>query len=218
MEGKKAYRVLIVDDHPLFRRGVVHLLDLDESFKCVGEAGTYDSALEAVRRYSPDLVILDLDMKGKRGLEILVAIKDYDPSIRVVMMTVSDSPRDLVHTIKSGADGYLLKDLEPSEILEHLHKAVDGVTVLSPSLVSALAQTLKHDLVRAERSTSSLTDREITVLKGISQGFSNKAIAKQLNISDGTVKVHVKHVLKKLKFRTRIEAAIWVTEHDVKLD
>ncbi len=218
MGNKTTYKIFVVDDHPLFRRGVVQLLGLDDTFDCVGEAGTFDSALEGVRRYSPDLVILDLNMKGTSGVEILAAIKEYDPSIRVIMLTVSDSPHDLVQTIRTGADGYLLKDLEPSEILEYLHKAVDGVTVLSPSLMSALADSLKQDSINAERSISSLTDRELAVLKGISQGLSNKAIAKQLDISDGTVKVHVKHVLKKLKFRTRVEAAIWVTEHDIKLD
>ncbi len=215
---KDLYKVLVVDDHPLFRRGVVQLLQLDDSFQCVGEAGTFDSAMEMVRRNELDMVLLDLNMKGTSGIEILSAIKAYDPSIRVVMLTVSDSPSDLVQAIRSGADGYLLKDLEPSEILENLHRAFEGITVLSPSLMSALAQSFKQEINESSRSISLLTDRELAVLQGISQGMSNKAIARHLNISDGTVKVHVKHVLKKLKFRSRVEAAIWVTEHDIKFN
>ncbi len=208
--------VLVVDDHPLFRKGVVQLLELDPIFRCAGEAGTYDAAMEGVRKTDPDLVLLDLNMKGTSGIEILSAIKKHDPGIKVIMLTVSDSPSDLLQAIRSGADGYLLKDLEPSEILESLHRAIDGVTVLSPSLMSALASVLKQD-GQAERTISALTERECNVLKGISSGQSNKVIARNLGISDGTVKVHVKHVLKKLHFRSRVEAAIWVKENDIVL-
>ncbi|MCD8340317.1 MAG: two-component system response regulator NarL [Burkholderiales bacterium] len=216
MTDSSSCNVLVVDDHPLFRKGVVQLLQLDPMFHCAGEAGTYDAAMEGVRKIDPDLVLLDLNMKGTSGIEILSAIKKHDPGIKVIMLTVSDSPSDLLQAIRSGADGYLLKDLEPSEILESLKRAVEGVTVLSPSLMSALASVLKQDSP-SERSIASLTDRERAVLKGISSGQSNKVIARNLGISDGTVKVHVKHVLKKLNFRSRVEAAIWVKENDIQL-
>ena len=156
-------------------------------------------------------------MKGTSGIEILSAIKNHDPSIKVVMLTVSDSPNDLLQAIKTGADGYLLKDLEPEEILENINRAIEGQVVLSPVLTNALAEALKEKKDEPSRSLQGLTEKELMVLKGISQGLSNKLIARELNISDGTVKVHVKHILKKLNFHSRVEAAIWVSENNIKL-
>lgn len=209
-------KIFVVDDHPLFRKGVVQLLHLNPKFQVIGEAGSYEAAVTGIKSLNPDFVLLDLNMKGTSGIEILSAIKNYDPSIKVVMLTVSDSPNDLLQAIKTGADGYLLKDLEPEDILENINKAIEGQMVLSSDLTSALAEALKEKKDSPSRSLQGLTEKELCVLKGISQGLSNKLIARELNISDGTVKVHVKHILKKLNFHSRVEAAIWVSENNIK--
>ena len=132
--------IIVVDDHPLFRRGVIQLLKMDPSFNVVAEAGDFEAAMVAVRERDPDIVLLDLNMKHTSGVEILTAIKTFDPSIRVIMLTVSDSPSDLLQCFQNGADGYLLKDQEPEQILEDIQKAAKGQTVLSASMNQALAE------------------------------------------------------------------------------
>ena len=216
MDENEITKIFVVDDHPLFRKGVVQLLRLNSQFQVFGEAGTYEAAITGITSKEPDLVLLDLNMKGTSGIEILSSIKNFDPSIKVVMLTVSDSPNDLLQAIKTGADGYLLKDLEPEEILENIKRAVEGQVVLSPVLTNALAEALKEKKEEPSRSLHGLTEKELMVLKGVSQGLSNKLIARELDISDGTVKVHVKHILKKLNFHSRVEAAIWVSENNIK--
>ena len=185
--------IIVVDDHPLFRRGVIQLLKMDPSFNVVAEAGDFEAAMVAVRERDPDIVLLDLNMKHTSGVEILTAIKTFDPSIRVIMLTVSDSPSDLLQCFQNGADGYLLKDQEPEQILEDI-------------------LFFREESFSKERRVSELTEREKSVLKLIAQGKTNKEIGKALEISDGTVKVHVKHVLHKLSFRSRVEAAVWAKE------
>jgi two-component system nitrate/nitrite response regulator NarL len=208
--------VIVVDDHPLFRKGVVELLQLDPVFQVDGEAGNYDDAIAAVVEKKPDLVLLDLNMKGTSGIEILSSIKRFDPSIRVIMLTVSDNPQDLIQAIRAGVDGYLLKDLDPDEILKSLRQGIDGKTVLSPTMMRALADTFKNETAQETeyRNLDELTNREKAVLQCVAKGLSNKAIAQQLQISDGTVKVHVKHVLRKLNFRSRVEAAVWMADQE----
>jgi two-component system nitrate/nitrite response regulator NarL len=155
-------------------------------------------------------------MKGTSGIEILSSIKRFDPSIRVIMLTVSDNPQDLIQAIRAGVDGYLLKDLDPDEILKSLRQGIDGKTVLSPTMMRALADTFKNETAQETeyRNLDELTNREKAVLQCVAKGLSNKAIAQQLQISDGTVKVHVKHVLRKLNFRSRVEAAVWMADQE----
>lgn len=212
MTKDNKYCVVVVDDHPLFRRGVVQLLKMDSLFEDIHEAGNFEGALKSVRETDPDLVLLDLNMKGTGGIQILSAIKELDPSIKVVILTVSDAPADVIQCLRNGADGFLLKDQEPEDILANIKMAMEGENVLSPSLTNALAQTLKEVPNFGKRELSSLTDREHNVLRLISQGKSNKIIARELDISEGTIKVHVKHVLRKLSFHSRVEAAVWYSE------
>jgi two-component system nitrate/nitrite response regulator NarL len=208
--------VLVVDDHPMFRKGVRQLLTMAEGVEVVGEAGNRAEALELTRRFEPDLILLDLNLKGESGLEILTALKEEDPSRRVVMLTVSDAPDDLIGAIRAGADGYLLKDMEPEDLLARVREALSGSTVIGEALAARLATALRQearDSTRAAaRELKDLTDRERAVLRCIAEGQSNKLIARALFITEGTVKVHVKHVLKKLGFRSRVEAAVWATE------
>jgi two-component system nitrate/nitrite response regulator NarL len=210
------HSILVVDDHPLFRKGVIQLLQLDPGFEVVGEAGDYDAALRLAAERDPDLTLLDLNLKGSGGLEILAALKEEDPSRRVVMLTVSDAPEDLMAAIRAGADGYLLKDTEPEELLERVRGALEGRTVISASLNAALADALRDEARSVRRDVRDLTERELEVLRCVADGQSNKVIARHLSITEGTVKVHVKHLLKKLGFRSRVEAAVWASEQGLR--
>ena len=215
MSGEGRQSVLVVDDHPLFRKGVVQLLAMEPSLEVIGEAGNGAQALALVRSHEPDLILLDLNLKAESGLEILTAIKAEDPSRRVVMLTVSDAAEDLIGAIRAGADGYLLKDMEPEQLLDRVRAALSGEMVISEALATRLASALRQEAQEsagARRDLSLLTEREREVLKCLADGQSNKRIARTLSITEGTVKVHVKNLLKKLGFRSRVEAAVWVTQ------
>lgn len=210
------HTILVVDDHPLFRKGVIQLLAMEPSFEVVGEAGHFDEAVRLAREKEPDLTLLDLNMKGGSGLEVLAALKDEDPARRVVMLTVSDAPEDLMAAIRAGADGYLLKDMEPEELLARVRESLEGRTVIGEALTNALATALRDEARADKRDLRELTEREQDVLRCVASGMSNKMIARALNITEGTVKVHVKHMLKKLGFRSRVEAAVWAAERGLR--
>ncbi|MFU0842359.1 MAG: Two-component system response regulator NarL [Burkholderia sp.] len=211
----KKYSVVIIDDHPLLRKGVRELLSLEPEIEVVGEAGTREEALDLVARTEPDLTILDLNIKGSSGLEILSRLKEEDPSRRVVILTVSNFGRDLTACIQAGADGYLLKDMEPEEFLKSIRQILDGQLIVDQTMVSYLTESLRAKSAGAAAGMPALTGRETDVLALIAQGCSNKVIARKLSIADGTVKGHVKHLLKKLGFKSRVEAAVWAAEHKI---
>jgi two-component system nitrate/nitrite response regulator NarL len=210
------HTVLVVDDHPLFRKGVVQLLTMEPSIEVVGEAGHRQQALALAQQHDPDLILLDLNLKAENGLEILAALKAEDPSRRVVMLTVSDAAEDLIGAIRAGADGYLLKDMEPEQLLDRVRASLAGATVIGEALAARLASALRQeaqDSARGlRRDLSLLTEREREVLRCLADGQSNKVIARALSITEGTVKVHVKNLLKKLSFRSRVEAAVWMAQ------
>lgn len=210
VENKDVHTVLVIDDHPLFRRGVRELLSLEPAIRVVGEAGTREEALALVREHEPDLTILDLNIKGSSGVEILTKLKEEDPSRRVVILTVSDSGDDLMACIKAGADGYFLKDMEPERFLESLKETLEGRLIVDQSMVRFLTDLIR--VKKADVEPVRLTDREEDVLALIERGYTNKMIGKALRISDGTVKGHVKHLLKKLGFQSRVEAAVWASQ------
>ena len=207
--------VVIIDDHPLFRKGVRQLLDLEPELQVVAEASSGEEGVQQVARHQPDLVLLDLNMKGMGGLKTLEAIKALDPETRVVVLTVSDTADDLIGTIRAGADGYLLKDMEPEELLIRIKEAVFGKTVISEGLAGRLAQALRAEAAAKNRDVHELTEREREILRGLAEGKSNKLIARDLEITEGTVKVHVKNLLRKLSFRSRVEAAVWAVENRI---
>lgn len=204
--------VIIIDDHPLFRKGVSQLLALNDELHLIGEASSGEEGLELARALEPDLILLDLNMKGMNGIETLRALRDADLAARILILTVSDAADDLVAAIRAGADGYLLKDMEPEELLERIVEAQRGRIVISESLNGLLARSLRDEAQATERSFAPLTDREKDILGCLANGLSNKLIARDLNIAEGTVKVHIKNLLKKLKFRSRLEAAVWAIE------
>lgn len=202
-------RVLIIDDHPLFRKGARQLLEMDARFEVVGEADDGASSIAQTRQLDPDLVLLDLNMKPVSGIEVLRRIKQERGDIMVVMLTVSDQGEDIAKAIQLGADGYLLKDMEPEDMLAKLAQVSQGQIVMDDNVANLLANLLKsgeHPLLPED---ANLTERETETLVLLAEGLNNKRIARRLNISDGTVKVHIKNILRKLKVRSRLEAAIW---------
>ncbi|HFC53610.1 MAG TPA: two-component system response regulator NarL [Gammaproteobacteria bacterium] len=210
MERNGISTLITIDDHPLFRKGVADLIALDESLSLVGEAANGEEGLELARRLNPDLILLDLNMKGMDGIETLKAIKSTDLDSRVIILTVSDNEEHVVAALRAGADGYLLKDMEPEEILERLQMASRGRLVISDKLTELLAHALRHESTPRDPNKAGLTEREQQILELIAKGLSNKLIARELDITEGTVKVHVKHMLKKLNLHSRLEAAVWV--------
>ncbi|AFV00282.1 two-component system response regulator NarL [Simiduia agarivorans] len=202
--------ILLVDDHPLLRKGLVQLIELEDELALVGEASNGKDALRLAEETDPDLIVLDLNMQGMDGLETLRAMREAGVTSRIVMLTVSDSDEDVVCAITYGADGYLLKDMEPEDILEQIKQAASGKMVISDKLTHVLAKAIRKGETSKTSLLAKLTSREHEILKLIAKGLSNKLIARDLDISDGTVKVHVKHVLKKLGLRSRVEAAVWM--------
>lgn len=204
--------LLVIDDHPMFRKAVLQLVHMTGDFQVVGEASSGEAGLELAQELKPDMILLDLNMKGMNGIEVLKVIKSWDLDTRVVMLTVSDEASDLVAALRAGADGYLLKEMEPEELLGKLQDAASGQVTLTERLTRLLAHSLREDALPKPVDEAGLTDQESRILALIAQGKSNKLIARELGIADGTVKVHVKHLLRKLNLRSRVEAAVWAVE------
>ncbi|WP_444989419.1 two-component system response regulator NarL [Halomonas mongoliensis] len=208
--------ILIIDDHPLLRRGVSQLLELEEDMTLIGEAGEPEAGIRLALELDPDMVLLDLNMPGLNGIETLKRLRDQGFAGRVVMFTVSDHEEDVVAALQGGADGYLLKDMDPDEMIRQLRQASLGRMVISESLTALLAEALRSQRSQpAAPDIHSLTQREREILRELAGGLSNKMIARKLDITEGTVKVHVKHLLKKLNLRSRVEAAVWAVQEGV---
>lgn len=209
-------RILIIDDHPLFRKGVSQLIAMAPHLQLLGEASSGEQGVAKARELDPDLILLDLHMKGMNGIDTLKAIRDAGLDCRVVILTVSDNADDLVAAIRSGADGYLLKDMEPEDLLAAIDQTLNGSTVIGERLNGLLARAIREEAAANQRDTATLTKREQEILHELAQGRSNKLIARGLDITEATVKVHVKNLLKKLGFRSRLEAAVWAVGRDKK--
>lgn len=209
-ETEQKSSVMLVDDHPLLRKGLKQLLALEDELDVIAEASNGPDAIKLAEELDPDLIILDLNMQGMDGLETLKRMRDVGVTSRIVMLTVSDADEDVVTAISNGADGYLLKDSDPEILLEQIKKSLEGKMVLSEAITQVLATALRRPQAKTSSELNNLTNREYEILSLIAKGMSNKVIARELNISDGTVKVHVKHLLKKLGLRSRVEAAVWM--------
>ena len=196
-------KVIIIDDHPLMRRGIRQLLELQSAFDVVGDAGSGTEGIDLALQTSPDLVILDLNMKGLSGLDTLKALRAENVDARIVILTVSDAKNDIFTLVDAGADGYLLKDSEPDTLLAQLQRIAQGEVILSDSIKDLLLEKRP-----AEDPMKLLTDREMDVLRLIATGLSNKQIAAQLFISEETVKVHIRNLLRKLNVHSRVAATI----------
>jgi two-component system nitrate/nitrite response regulator NarP len=202
----KPYSVLVVDDHPLLRRGICQLITSDKDFTLFGEAGSGLDALSAVATDEPDIVLLDLNMKGMTGLDTLSGLRQEGVTSRIVILTVSDAKQDVIRLLRAGADGYLLKDTEPDLLLEKLKEAMLGHRVISEAVEEYLFE-LKNATDENEW-IDALTPRELQILEHLAEGMSNRLISEQLHISEGTVKVHVKNLLRKAGAKSRTEMAV----------
>lgn len=205
--------LMLVDDHPLLRKGLQQLIGLADNLEVIAEAGSGEEAIALGVELDPDLILLDLNMQGMNGQETLSRLREEGVTSRIVMLTVSDADEDVLDAISRGADGYLLKDMEPELLLEQIQRALQGKMVMSEAVTQVLASAIRKPQPPPANTIDSLTAREREILELIAQGLSNKLIARELDISDGTVKVHVKHLLKKLGLRSRVEAAVWMVNH-----
>ncbi|WP_343215896.1 two-component system response regulator NarL [Erwinia sp. BNK-24-a] len=212
MKEEKA-TILLIDDHPMLRNGVKQLIELDERLQVVGEASDGAQGVMLAEQHDPDLILLDLNMPGMNGLDTLLQLRTVDLSGRIVVFSVSNHEDDVVNALKRGADGYLLKDMEPEALLKALHQAAAGQMVLSEKLTNVLVTSLREARPAEARDIEQLTRRERDILKLITLGMTNKAIARKLSITESTVKVHVKHLLKKMKLKSRVEAAVWALQN-----
>ena len=204
-------RVLVVDDQELFRRGLTMLLTAEPGIEIVGEAGDGDEGAALAEAVAPDVVLLDIRMPKRSGLEACTAIKQAVPSAKIIMLTVSDEEADLYEAVKSGASGYLLKDSSIEEVSQAVRVVADGQSLISPSMAVKLIDEFKQ-MSRPEREQVGglrLTERELEVLRLVARGLNNREVAKQLFISENTVKNHVRNILEKLQLHSRMEAVMY---------
>lgn len=197
---ERPIRLLVVDDHALFRQGIVRLLSDDSDFMVVGEAGNGREGLRLAQREHPDVVLLDVHMPGSDGVQTAQRLKESG-DVKVLMLTVSDKDRDLLGALAAGADGYLLKNLEPQQLRRAIHQVASGGGVLSPEITPRVMAA-----ARTARSTLELSPREQQVLGELAQGATTSEIAAALHISANTVKTYVRRILRKLEASNRTEA------------
>ena len=237
----KPFQLLVVDDHNLFRRGLVALLSQDARFEVNSQAGDMGEALRCLERAPPDLILLDNHLPGVQGVDGIVALKQAAPGVRILMLTVSENENDLAAALQAGADGYLLKTVELDHLSEFILKALAGESVVSPEMMTKLVtafrgrpsglpvppavpadpalplETLAEaapELAPARESGDSLSVREREVLALIALGDSNKLIARKLDIAETTVKIHVQHIFRKLQFTSRVQAAVYAASRE----
>jgi DNA-binding NarL/FixJ family response regulator len=199
-------RLLVPDDHSLFRDGIVSLLEAAD-FDVIGQAGNGQEAIDKTRSLKPDLVLLDIAMPGMDGFEVLRQIKSEFPQIMVVMLTVSEKDEDILTAIQNGADGYLLKNLDAAHFIDMLEGLKRGeVAITRRTMSQFIREMTKADREESDQPADRLTQRESELLKLVAEGFSNRAIADHLHISENTVKYHLRNILQKLNVKNRTEA------------
>lgn len=213
MNTTNRYRLLIVDDHTLFRKGLRSLIESSDQFTVVGEATDGLEGVKMQQQLQPDAVLLDLDMPVMGGLEALSLMMNQHPQLAVLMLTVSEDSHDLMECMRLGARGYLLKNIDTEFLLDSIRKAVEGDSVLSPEMTSKLITQLRHNDTPANNQTEPLTPREKEILQWLARGVSNKVIARNLDVTESTVKVHVQNILRKLNVTSRVQAAVYAVEH-----
>lgn len=230
--------LLVVDDHTLFRRGLVALLSQDGRFHVAGEAGDIGEALRCVERSKPDLILLDNHLPGVLGVDGIATLKDAAPGTRILMLTVSENEDDLSAALQAGADGYLLKTVELDRLSESIIKVLDGESVVSPEMMTKLVAAFRSKALptsngevaavnggrngdapvpglQDEPAIALLSAREREVLALIARGDSNKVIARKLDIAETTVKIHVQHILRKLQLSSRVQAAVYAAGREL---
>jgi two-component system nitrate/nitrite response regulator NarL len=210
-------RILVVDDHTLFRRGLTALLSRDPRFEVIGDAADAGEAQRRARELAPDLILLDNHLPGVNGVDALPALLEAAPEARVLMLTVSEDEQDLTTALRNGACGYLLKTMEGEALARAIVRAMRGESVVADEMTGKLVAAFRDAGAPAQAAPASplaqLSPREQEILRGIARGASNKTIARELGIAETTVKIHVQHVLRKLDVASRVQAAVIATEH-----
>jgi len=213
----KPIRIMIVDDHTLLRSGIKLALQRHEGFEVVGEAGDGLEGIKRAKQLKPDVVLLDLHMPGTSGLEALRVLVEDVPETQVVMLTVSEDAEDLLETLRAGARGYLLKNIDTEFFLESIQRAARGESVMSPQIAHKLADSLrappKGGASASAVNPGKLSPREREIIVMLAHGASNKEIARVLNLSESTIKIHVQGILRKLNIAKRVQAAVYAVEH-----
>ncbi|SCC95671.1 DNA-binding response regulator in two-component regulatory system with NarX (or NarQ) [Thiomonas sp. X19] len=216
-------RILLVDDHTLFRRGLVALLGEEPELRIIGEAGDAGEALRLAAQRQPDIVLLDNHLPGVRGVDAVQSLRQAAPGARVLMLTVSEDAADLGAALRAGASGYLLKTCEAEELVGAIHRAWRGEAVISADMTPKLAQAFAPPpdaagaaapAPAAHAAASPLSPRERQIAAAIVRGASNKQIARELDIAETTVKVHVQSILRKLELSSRVQIAVYASAHD----
>jgi two-component system nitrate/nitrite response regulator NarL len=213
-------RVMIVDDHTLFRRGLTALLAADPRIEVVGDAADASAALKRANELAPDVVLLDNHLPGVSGVDVIPALRETVPCARIMMLTVSEDAQDLAAALRGGACGYLLKTMEGDALIDAVLRAVGGESVVADAMTGKLVSAYR-DAASASTETPAaprialLSPREQEILRGIARGASNKEIGRELGIAETTVKIHVQHVLRKLDVASRVQAAVIASVHGI---
>jgi two-component system nitrate/nitrite response regulator NarL len=206
-------RLVVIDDHTLFRRGLIALLAREPGFAVVAEAADGFEGIKAVGATKPDVVLLDLNMPGISGVEAIGAMRKEVPDAHIVMLTVSEDAGDLLAALRAGACGYLLKNIDSEFLVAAIRRAADGDSVVSPEMTGKLVEQIR--LRDKPAPADALSGREREILQHLARGMSNKEIARALDVAESTVKIHVQHILRKLDLASRVQAAIWAVEHGI---
>ena len=211
-------RVLVVDDHPLVRQGIIKFLGLEDAFKVVGEAGTGAEAMKLIPSTNPDVILLDINLPDITGIEVCKRIKAQYPHCKVIALTVYDDEAHVLESIKAGVTGYLPKDVNPDTFIEAIKYAAGGESYIHPSVAGKLMDDygrLSSKLEMNEKHSNPLTPREIEVLSLAAKGCTNKNIANELFISEKTVKNHITNIFKKIKVKDRTEAVVYALKNNI---
>lgn len=205
--------IVLVDDHTLFRKGLAELLESQGAVNVAAITGSPAEVSALLREKKPDVLLLDLNIGGTDGIQLMQALRGEGHDLPVLILTVSEAEEDMARALRNGARGYLLKSMEPDEVVDAIIRAARGETVVAPGMTAKLVRMLDTKGNSATSLLESLTQREREILSHLAKGESNKAIARQLDISYDTVKLHVRHILAKLNLSSRVEAAVFAVEH-----
>jgi len=206
-------RIVLVDDHTLFRKGLAELLESEGAVSVAAITGNPAEVDGLLREQTPDVLILDLNIGGTDGIQVMQHLRAEGFHLPVLILTVSEAEEDMARALRNGANGYLLKSMEPDEVVDAIIRAARGETVVAPGMTAKLVRMLDNKGNSSTSLLESLTQREREILSHLAKGESNKAIARQLDISYDTVKLHVRHILAKLNLSSRVEAAVFAVEH-----
>ncbi|AJA43961.1 two-component system response regulator NarL [Frischella perrara] len=208
--------ILLIDDHPMLRNGVKQLIGTDSHFLVIAETGSGTEGIQLAVTLEPDIILLDINMNDMNGLEILRYLRRNNVSSRIIIFTVSNTKEDIITALKNGADGYLLKDMEPENLLKALHSIAEGKIIMDESITYIMLDYMRYgdeSTIKQSHDVNLLTPREHEIFNLLVQGLSNKLIAKELDIVESTVKVHVKSIFKKLNFKSRMEMTVWYLQN-----